>query len=69
MLQIKFIYVIINHQVQRQPIKIKGENNMKHICIITLVTLMIVVSAIATKAGIDTITDYHHMRTEMVQDI
>lgn len=42
---------------------------MKHLCIITLVTLMIVASAIATKAGIDTITDYHHMRTEMVQDI
>ena len=46
-----------------------GENNMKHLCIITLVTLMIVVSAIATKAGIDTITDYATMRNETIQDI
>ena len=42
---------------------------MKHLMVITLVTIMIVVSAIATKAGIDTITDYHHMRIETIQDI
>lgn len=42
---------------------------MKHLCIITLVTLMIIVSAIATKAGIDTITDYVAMRSEEIQDI
>ena len=42
---------------------------MKHLCIITLVTLMIIMSAIATKAGIDTITDYAVMRTEAIQDI
>ena len=42
---------------------------MKHLVVITLIIIMAITSAIATKAGIDTITDYHHMRTEMVQDI
>ena len=42
---------------------------MKHLCIIALISIMIAVSAIATKAGIDTITDYHHMRVEELQDI
>jgi sensor domain CHASE-containing protein len=42
---------------------------MKHLVIITLIVLMFAVSAMATKTGIDTITDYAAQRNEEIADI